>query len=222
MSKPAIDYFSLHHPLRMLASRVSYHTRRKIFLRFLEIMKPGCDSLILDVGVTPDRKLPESNFFEALYPYKNRIVATSIEDAAFLENEYPGLTFIQATGYSLPFADDQFDCVFCSAVLEHVGDQRQQKLFVGELIRVARSFFLVTPNRQYPMEFHTFLPFIHWLPRKYHQAILEKLGMPFWSSTKNLNLLTPRSLTALFPAGIKVNLLRIFLAGFPSNLIAFG
>ena len=188
----------------------------------MEIMKPDFDSMILDVGVTPDQKLPESNFFEALYPYKNRIVATSIEDASFLEKKYPGITFIQTTDSRLPFSDQQFDCVFCSAVLEHVGSRKQQQLFVGELVRVARSFFLSTPNRQYPIEFHTFLPIIHWLPQKYHQAILKKLGMHFWSHTRNLNLLTPRSLAGLFPSETQVTLFRIFLAGFPSNLIAFG
>lgn len=222
MSPPAVDYFFLHHPLRRIASRVSHHVRREIFARFLDIIQPDAETRILDVGVTPDQDLPESNFFEALYPYKHRIVATGIEDASFLEEQYPGLSFIQTDGKTLPFADEEFDCVFCSAVLEHVGSTRQQQEFVAELVRVARSFFVTTPNRQYPIEFHTFLPVIHWLPKPVHQAVLRKLGMQFWASTQNLNLLTPGSLLRLFPRQTPVNLIRVYLAGFPSNLIAFG
>lgn len=217
-----IDYFSINHPLRMLASRISFHVRRKIFSSFMEVMKPDRLTKILDIGVTPDQKLPESNFFESFYPYKNRIVATSIENASFLEKAYPGITFIQTEKDRLPFKDQSFDIVFCSAVLEHVGDSVHQRCFVQELLRVSRNFFIITPNRQFPVEFHTFLPVIHWLPQPVHQMLLKKLRMDFWSCTQNLNLHTPRSLGALFPSRTDVRLRHVRLLGFPSNLIAYG
>jgi SAM-dependent methyltransferase len=217
-----IDYFSLNHPLRMLASRISFHVRLKIFSSFMEIMKPDLHALILDIGVTPDQKLPESNFFESLYPYKDRIVATSIENASFLEETYPGIAFIQTEKDRLPFKDQTFDIVFCSAVLEHVGDRDHQSCFIRELLRVSRKFFIITPNRQFPVEFHTFLPVIHWLPQPLHQSLLKKLQMDFWSRTQNLNLHTPHSLLSLFPSHTDVHLNHVLLLGFPSNLIAFG
>ena len=206
----------------MLASRISFYVRLKIFSSFMEIMKPDSRALILDIGVTPDQKLPESNFFESLYPYKDRIVATSIENASFLEEEYPGMTFIQTEKDRLPFKDQSFDIVFCSAVLEHVGDSVHQSCFIRELLRVSRKFFIITPNRQFPVEFHTFLPVIHWLPQPLHQTILKKLQMDFWSHTRNLNLHTPRSLRSLFPPHTDVHLIYVLLLGFPSNLIAYG
>jgi len=218
----AIDYFSINHPLRMLASKISFYVRLKIFSSFMEIMKPAPHSLILDIGVTPDQKLPESNFFESLYPYKDRIVATSIENASFLEEEYPGMTFIQTEKDRLPFKDQAFDIVFCSAVLEHVGDRDQQKCFISELFRVSRKFFIITPNRQFPVEFHTFLPVIHWLPQPLHQALLKQFRMDFWSHTRNLNLHTPHSLLSLFPSRKDVHLTHVLLLGFPSNLITYG
>ena len=206
----------------MTASRISFFVRRKIFSSFMNVMNPGLHTLILDIGVTPDQKLPESNFFESLYPYKDRIIATSIENASFLEKEYPGVTFIQTEKDRLPFKDQSFDIVFCSAVLEHVGDKDRQRCFIQELLRVSRNFFIITPNRQFPVEFHTFLPVIHWLPQRTHQALLKKIRMDFWSRTQNLNLHTPRSLRALFPPHTHVRLLRIPLLGFPSNLVAYG
>jgi len=64
MNVDTIDYFSLDHPLRKLASKISFHVRRKIFASFMEILRPTARSRVLDVGVTPDRTLPESNFLE--------------------------------------------------------------------------------------------------------------------------------------------------------------
>lgn len=190
--------------------------------RFIRVMAPTERTTVLDLGVSPDRALPESNFFEAAYPFKHRIVAASIEDAAFLEETYPGLRFERIARGPLPFADEQFDVVFCSAVLEHVGDRAAQRAFVAECVRVARRFFLTTPNRGFPVEFHTFLPFLHWLPQSVHQALLRSLGMGFWASTENLNLLTAGSLRALFPPCRELTVRRNRLFGLTSNLIAYG
>ena len=218
----AIDYFFEAHPLRGPASKIALKVRKKIFQVFMETMKPDELTNILDVGVTPDRSLPESNFLEKLYPYKHRLTATSIEDASFLEQEYPGLTFIRTPEGELPFEDQHFDIVFCSAVLEHVGNREDQQCFIRELLRVAKSFFLTTPNRGFPVEFHTFLPFIHWLPQPLHQAILRRLGLEFWAETKNLNLLTPTTIRTLFPKHIDLQVRKHYLLGMPSNLMAWG
>ncbi|MCD6387990.1 MAG: methyltransferase domain-containing protein [Desulfobulbaceae bacterium] len=222
MSREAIDYFSLSHPLRGPASKIALGVRKKIFQVFMDTMKPDEQTTILDVGVTPDRTLPESNFFEKLYPYKHRLTATSIEDASFLEQEYPGLTFIRTPEGELPFEDQHFDMVFCSAVLEHVGDRKEQGDFVRELLRVAKMFFLSTPNWGFPVEFHTFLPFIHWLPQPLHQAILRRLGLEFWAETKNLNLLSSATIRTLFPEHADIQLRKHYLLGMPSNLMVYG
>jgi len=222
MTSNAIDYFSIRHPLRGMASKISFMVRRNMFDLFMAFMNPAPFDRILDVGVTPDQLLPESNFFEQLYPFTNRLTVTSIEDASFLEIRYPGLSFVQTGTDELPFDDNSFDIVFCSAVLEHVGSRMNQQHFVNELLRVARRFFIITPNRQFPIEFHTFLPVIHWLPQPIHQKILRQLGLRFWAKTDNLNLLTPRSLLALFPDTTNIHLIRLKLAGFPSNLAIWG
>ena len=188
----------------------------------MEVMVPTPSCRVLDVGVTPDHTLIESNFFERFYPYKKQLVTTGIEDASFLEREYPGCLFVRASGEALPFIDEAFDIVFCSAVLEHVGGYTRQRDFVSELLRVSRHFFLTTPNRQFPVEFHTILPFIHWLPQHIHQAILRGIGLEFWSRTENLNLLTPGKLIDLFPPEVELSIYKYRLLGMPSNLVAWG
>ena len=222
MKTKPIDYFSLSHPMRGVASLIALKARKKIFKTFMETMKPTRQTRILDVGVTPDTTLPDSNFFEKLYPHKATLVSTSIEDISCLKKEYSGITFIQTEKKSLPFCDNAFDIVFCSAVLEHVGERPAQINFLKELLRVSKRFFITTPNRQFPVEFHTFLPFIHWLPQPLHQNILERLGMPFWAKTKNLNLLSPQTIPPMFPPCTEVNIKKIYLLAMPSNLMIYG
>lgn len=218
----AIDYFSSEHPLRGVTTRVALRARRKMYRRFADVLPPDPGDRVVDIGVTPDRALADSNFFEALYPWPHRVTATSIEDASFLEELHPGLRFVQTGSQSLPFPSRHFDVAFCSAVLEHVGDRAAQSAFVAEMCRVARRFFLTTPDRRFPVEVHTFLPFVHWLPQRRHQAVLRTLRMPFWAATDNLNLCTPSVVASLFPAGTRLHIESNRTAGLPSNIIAWG
>lgn len=218
----AIDYFSLGHPLAALRSRYALGMRTRMFELFMEAFQPTETTRVLDLGATPDLSLPESNFFEQLYPHPHRITAASIEDASVLEQRFPGVRFVRIGPQGLPFPDRHFDLLFCSAVVEHVGDRRQQEAFIREALRVTRGFFFTTPNRAFPMEFHTLLPFIHWLPQPRHQAILQVLGREFWARTENLNLLTTGETRALFPACSELSVRSLRLFGWPSNIVAHG
>jgi SAM-dependent methyltransferase len=83
----------------------------------------------------------------------------------------------------LPFPDGYFDIVFCSSVIEHVtlpkknvwheysgrrfraASRARQKEFAAEIQRLGRQFFVQTPYRHFPIEPHSWLPFVAWLPR---------------------------------------------------------
>ena len=220
----SIDYSAApNHPrLRAVASSLSFRARRKMFQQFMATVRPAKSDAILDVGVTPDTSLVEGNYFEKLYPYRDRITATSVEDASNLEDVFPGLTFVRTEGVKLPFADHQFDIAFSSAVIEHVGNLDCQREFVSELLRVSkRGVFILTPNRWFPIDFHTVLPLIHWLPQSQHQRILRALGYKFWSETNNLNLLSSATLRSLFPPDTPVTMECFRTLGWPSNLMAY-
>jgi SAM-dependent methyltransferase len=217
-----IDYFSLGQPLNRIRSYFAVKARNRMFQRFMAVMGPTERSQVLDLGVTPERSLPESNIFETLYPYKSMLTAASIEDASFLTQLHPGLTFVQVPAGHLPFADQAFDIVFCSAVLEHVGDSEAQHSFIAECLRVARHFFFTTPDRRFPIEMHTLLPLLHWLPQPRHQVILRAFGKDFWAQTENLNLLTPTELRSLFPPCSQLTIESHRLLGWPSNIMAYG
>ena len=177
---------------------------------------------ILDVGVTSDQTYHHSNYLESWYPHKAMITAVGIDDATFLEGLYSGLRFIRADGRDLPFDDNSFDHVHSGAVLEHVGSRAQQVLFLKKLWRVTRrTLFVTTPNRGFPVEFHTVLPLVHWLPPDAFRAFLRKTGRAFFADEQNLNLMTRGDLArSAREAGIAgANVGSVSLLGWPSNLL---
>lgn len=72
---------------------------------------------------------------------------------------------VVADGRHLPFASEVVDLVFSNAVVEHVGDEIDQRRFVEEHRRVGRHWIMTTPNRWCPIESHTGALFRHWSRR---------------------------------------------------------
>ncbi|MFN0025685.1 MAG: class I SAM-dependent methyltransferase [Acidimicrobiales bacterium] len=218
----AIDYFSKGHPLRAWATQRAVRARLRMLDQFAARVPFDRTSAVIDIGITPDAELADSNIFERWYPHPERITATSVEDASAIERRYPGVRFVQTDGERLPFSDRSFDVSFCSAVLEHVGGPEAQRRFVTEMVRVSDRFFLTTPNRWFPLELHTFLPLVHWLPRGAHRWLLRRLGLRFWADPANLNLVSASQLRAMFPPEVHVMIVRNRTLGLCSNLIAVG
>ncbi|MDD4870066.1 MAG: methyltransferase domain-containing protein [Kiritimatiellae bacterium] len=215
------NIYNDHQPfLSRWTSHVALYARKKIFQRLMNVAKPEEKTKILDVGATAanDR---DSNFFEIFYPFTAQITATGIEDARNLEFEFPGLTYIRTEGSQLPFGDRSFDLVVSFAVLEHVGNRNQQQNFLHELCRVGKACFLSTPNRWYPIEIHTLMPLLHWLPPKHFRAVLRLMGQTFYSEEKNLNLLSDKDVREMFPQSVKVSAHHFRLLGFYSNLVYY-
>lgn len=202
--------------------RVAAFARRRMYTRFIHNTAITPEETLLDVGVTSDQTYEASNYIEAWYPYKEKITAVGLDDAAFLEQRYPGMTYVRADGRNLPFECGSFDVVHSSAVLEHLGSFSNQQLFIRELTRVARrAIFMTTPNRWFPVEFHTVLPLVHWLPKPWFRRLLSGTRYGFFSLESNLNLLDRRELLRLcLPLGARtVSVESVRLLGLPSNLL---
>jgi len=193
-----------------------------MFDAFLATSGIGKEETVLDLGVTSDQSYSHSNYLEHWYPHKQRITASGVDDARFLEQMHPGLKFVHADGRTLPFADRQIDHVHSSAVLEHVGSRANQTAFLREAWRVARKgIFITTPNRWFPVEFHTVMPFAHWLPPKLFRRLCSMRGLEFFSQEANLNHLSAAELRRIAAeAGLEnFKVKSAKLAGWPSNLL---
>jgi len=206
-----------------LPVRIAGYQRRKMYDAFLRVGVAPSDT-ILDIGATSDRSYDHSNYLVCWYPHKRNITASGIDDKAdFLEEAYPGIRFVHADGRRLPFPDRSFDYVHSAAVIEHVGSRLQQAAFISEAVRVARkAAFLTTPNRWFPVEFHTILPFAHWLPPRMFRAMLAATGKEFFAQEENLNLLSAGELRRICDSiGLRARatISGVQLLGIVSNLV---
>jgi SAM-dependent methyltransferase len=188
--------------LRRVASRVSLRSRERKLELFRTLLQPGPDTTVVDVGVT-DAAFGDGstdNFFEAMYPWPERITAVGNTELDRFRAAFPRIHAVQSDGRSLPFDDGAFDIGFSNAVVEHVAGGRDgQRQFVHELCRVAKRVFVTTPNKQFPLEVHTLLPFAHWLPEPRRTRVLRWVG---WTDV--LDPLGPGDLRSLFPYEVRV------------------
>ena len=189
-----------------LADAVSLRSRKRKLRLFLDELQPTADTTVLDVG-TDELAFGEGdgcgtlNFFEELYPWPERITALGLQDGAAFGARYPQIRYVQGDACALPFADGDFDIVFSNAVIEHVGGRERQRRLVSEALRVGRRVFLTTPNRLFPLEVHTRLPFVHWLPDRLSHRVYDLVGK---GSAKELRLLSPRAFESLFPGRVRI------------------
>lgn len=184
--------------MRDIAYSISAKSRAKKYQLFLDTIKPSQTDTILDVGANAIEYSATDNYLEKHYPYPENITVVSLDDTSALQTLYPAVTFIQADGTRLPFVDNTFDIAYSNAVIEHVGTREKQLAFLQELIRVSRrGGFITTPNRHFPIEVHTRVPFLHLLlPKKYFDQFLHFIGKG-WAADDYMYLLSENDLRTL-------------------------
>jgi hypothetical protein len=201
--------------LRAAALRHGLASRERKWRLYEQVFSPRRGERVLDVGVSKFDDLPGENYFLRRYPFSEQVTAVGIDDLSGLSARYPGVTFVRADGRALPFEDKSFDVVHCNAVVEHVGAYADQSQFVTELVRVAKAGFVTTPSRWFPIETHTRLPLVHWLPRRALLPTVRRLGHDEWP----IWLLSKTSFRRLFPPSADVRISAQRFVGWPATLI---
>lgn len=132
--------------------------------------------------------------------------------------------YVVGDGCRTTFADRSFDIVFSNSVIEHVGGLERQQEFARECRRCGSAFFVQTPNKWFPVDTHTLLPFAHWFPRLFKKLIRFSPRFLFFKADpgdladfSNMRLLGKRDLQQLFP-GAEIRKERFF--GITKSLIA--
>ena len=194
---------------------LALRTRRTIFDVFMREIAPGPDASVADFGVSGHNDHPVHYFFEDLYRYTEKLsaVGREAEEATWMAARFPGLTFIEADLRSIPVADGYFDAGICNAVVEHAGSNSDQQALVREVCRVCRNVLFTTPNKRFPLELHTFLPIVHWLPDPAFRRSLRWLGLDYFAEIDNLNPLDAQEFLSLFPLDRTNRLVRSRLGG---------
>jgi SAM-dependent methyltransferase len=189
-----------------VADAISLRSRERKLRLFMEDLQPTSATTVLDVGADElgfgeGHGCGTLNFFEERYPWPERITALGLHDGRGFRARYPGIAYVQGDACALPFADGEFDIVFSNAVIEHVGGRDRQRKLVSEALRVGRRVFITTPNSRFPVEVHTRLPLVHWLPDGLAHPLYRAAGKEF---ATHIHLLSRRSLASLFPGRVRI------------------
>ena len=179
--------------VRRLRSRTMRVSRAEKLRQFFLVFSEGMT--VLDVGVSPEtqRSSSQLNFFLKHFPFSKQFyTGLAVEDISAMNKLYPGKGFVQYSGAIFPFKDREFDWAFSNAVIEHVGLYSDQLMFLNEMLRVANRVFFTTPNKYFPIEVHTYVPFIHWNDWLFYWLLAKKNR-----NRKNLNLFSLNNLKSL-------------------------
>lgn len=165
-----------------------------------------------------------SSFNWSMVPERPRLTILDVYDH---RNKAEWATYIVGDGCRTGFPSGSFDIVFSNSVIEHVGGYERQKSFASECIRCGRGFFVQTPNKWFPLDTHTLLPFAHWLPQRLFRKLLRfaprflflKSDQGDMNDFANMRLLSKRDMETLFPGA---EIIEEKFCGITKSLIAIG
>lgn len=205
MFKEIRNYFSFKSRLQ----------RGKIFKNYLN---PKEKDKILDLGSG------NGSHLAGIINYRKNVFCADISQSSLIKCKKLGFkTILLKQSAKLPFPNKYWDIVFCSSVIEHIsGDKNKlerygsntefdkqawnnQYLFAQEIKRIAKKYFVQTPNKYFPIESHTLLPFIIiYIPYRLKLIFIKIISkLFFWPLAvkyrPDWHLLTKKQVKELFP-----------------------
>lgn len=182
--------------------------RAKRFARFMNLAeniirnKGSCS--IIDVGGAADYWKGLSELWQGR-PIKVTVVNLSPETM-------PNEQFVNVVGDACnlhQFADNSFDLVHSNSVIEHVGRWNEKLRMANEVRRVAKCYFVQTPNYWFPFEPHFRAPLIQFIPEPWRLSLVQRFSIGFYPRANNVaeaykvledaTLLDAQTMRALFP-----------------------
>lgn len=182
------------YPRRFAAnSRTVERWRHERYRRFMELCRVRPSDTIIDVGAGRGAGLERFND-------ENEIVAIDLDPLPTEWLEKPNVTLLKGDATKLPYSDGEFDVAFSNSVIEHMAPA-SQVAFASEVRRVARRYYVQTPNYWFPVEPHYHLPGFQFLPEESRRWLNSRftLGWQPKGAWEPIHLLDERSLQLLFP-----------------------
>lgn len=182
---------------------------------FFSLLLPSPGDSLLDVGGDAGVLSGE---FARFYRFFGRVEVVNTRPQSFSDAAFRHVSFSIADACALPYSSRSFDWVFSNAVIEHVGDSLRQLQMAAEIRRVARKgYFVATPNRAFPIDPHTLLPFYHFLNPAVQRYVF-RFSLGHMERYETIRLLSGRDLIEIFPDG---RLHRCGLRVFSNNLVVY-
>jgi hypothetical protein len=181
--------------LRRIATPVHSRLRKRKVRTFFEALEPCHTDTLLDVGGWVGS---DTEFFE-LYSFFPDMTSINL-----IQCEHGHARFVCGDACAMPFESKSHDYVFSNAVIEHVGRYDRQQMMANEIRRVARKgYFVSTPNRWFPIDPHSYLPFFHLMPLRIRRWMNPRDDY-FMLSPAKMRSLFPEASVVLTPDGTSV------------------
>jgi hypothetical protein len=119
---------------------------------------------VLFVGTMGDEHAGDDNMVNAGIVERRIAAAYEVKMSINVEPAMTTYPFMIADARNMPFEDNYVDFALANAIIEHVGQEAEQRKMVLEMTRVARTWVITTPNKWFPIESHTSALFLHWFP----------------------------------------------------------
>lgn len=227
----------LIHKTMFKTVRERFHERRADL--FMALMKPRENSSILDLGGGTGDFLARIRT-RMRSPTRARFVVAEI-GAYYAQNirERYGFEFVLLQeSQPLPFDEREFDIVISVSVIEHVTLPKdvcnskvphqqwdaesfgRQKQFANDIRGIGKSYFVQTPHKFFPIEAHTWLPFVNALNHNDTVSVV-RFTNKFWVKKceyVDWHLLNERDIKILFP---EANVYVERFLGLPKSIIAY-
>ena len=148
--------------------------RRRRFAFFVELLdRLDGDLHVLDVGGTPD-------FWRMMGLTQERVRVTVLNRSIDAASESAGQVVIGDARDMRGFQDLEFDVAFSNSVIDHVGTYADQGRMASEIRRVAKRYFVQTPNKYFPIEPHFLVPGFQFLPLRVRAAMLARRDLGWY------------------------------------------
>ncbi len=205
------------NPIRTVVQWFSTHARAKRAKIFRDAFFLDNNTKILDLGSENGSNINAVLKGSGVRP-ENVYIADIKADVVTQGSKFFGFNpvIINETE-ALPYPDGFFDIVYCSSVIEHVTVPKEkvwtlcsgsefrceslmrQKEFANEIRRLGKQYFVQTPYRYFPVESHSWLPFVALLPRRLLIPTLRFANL-FWVKKTNPDwyLLDRKEMSDLF------------------------
>lgn len=203
--------------LKRIVSKFRENARKNRGKTFLSSLQPTREDKILDLGGD------DGAYMASIFPKSDRenIYIGDIRERKLKKAErlFGFKTVVLEESGGIP---PGFDIIFCSSVIEHVtipkdeiyelksgqtfeseSFERQRK-FAREIRESCPRYFVQTPYKYFPIESHTWLPFIIiFLPRRLQISFIQFINKIWIKPTQpDFYLLTIKQLQELFPEAV--------------------
>jgi len=205
------------NPIVKLVNSFSKKARERRASVFRSAFHLDENTKILDLGSETGSNIHSVLQGTPVKPENTYIADIDIELIEEGKNKFGYIPVLISESEKLPFDDYFFDIIYCSSVIEHVTVEKdqvwslysglefkkkaltRQKYFASDIQRVGKQYFVQTPYKHFPVESHSWLPFISWLPRRVLIPVLKFTNL-FWvkKTSPDWHLLNKTEMSSLF------------------------